>query len=278
MVGLAGLARDRGLTLQIHVAETKAGAYAAYVRYGKSAISKLDELGLLGPRTILAHCVWIDERDMDLIAERGATISHNPVSNLKLGSGIAPLARMLERGCKVALGTDGSASSDNQNLFGVIRQAALLPRVTERSHERWPIAADVLTMATFDGGRASGFDRVGAIAGGELADLVLIDLASTYYQPSNDLLNQLVHADVGASISMVLVNGEVVVKDGRMTRIQEAGLFEEAQEAALRVSDTLTRAPGLAASIVPAMRRALEAAAQTPRMREIAALAPLSPR
>jgi guanine deaminase len=272
LVGVADLARELDLTVQTHVAETRAGAYTARVRYGASAVVKLDQLGLLGPRTLLAHSVWIDDRDMELVAARGATIAHNPVSNLKLGSGIAPLIKMREHGCHVGLGTDGSTSSDNQNLIGVMRLAAILPRVVDQRHENWPTAADVLTMAISGGARGAGFESIGAIAPGQLADLILVDLGPTYYHPRNDLIAQLVHADVGASVVTVIVNGEVVVRDGRVTRVDQDKLLAEADALGRRIADAV--APGLAGQIAAGAREALEAISRTPLMREVSALGP----
>jgi 5-methylthioadenosine/S-adenosylhomocysteine deaminase len=252
----AGLSRDCGVPLQTHLEETKVGACAARELHGKSVTARLHDLGLLGPRTLLAHCIWVDAADLDLIAESGSSISHNPVSNLKIGSGIAPLLAMRERGCNVALGTDGSASSDNVNMFGALRLAAILQRVVDPNYDRWPSAADVFRMATTNGARAAGFGgHVGTIAPEQKADLVLLDLGATYFHPRNDLLNQLVYAEVGSSVTTVLVNGRVIVDEGRMTTVDEQALLAEADEIGHRVALEMEEPTALVRRLEPYLRR-----------------------
>ena len=137
------IAHDHAAPIQTHLEETKSGALGARQLYGQSSTARMAELGLLGPRTLLAHGIWLEPSDMDLLAESGSTVSHNPVSNLKLGSGIQPLGDLLERGCSVAIGTDGSASADSQNLFPSLKLAAILHRVVDPNYDRWPGPADV---------------------------------------------------------------------------------------------------------------------------------------
>ena len=254
--GCAQLSRERGVTVQTHLCETKAGARAALLRYGKSAAARLHELGLLGPRTILAHSIWVDDHDIDLIAETRSSVAHNPISNLKLGDGIAPVLKMRARGCNVALGTDGSASSDNQNLFGPLRVAAILHRVVDPNYDRWLSGADVLDMATANGARAAGFEgQTGGISPGKKADLVLLDLRSIYYHPQNDLVCHVVHCEVGSSVTTVLVDGRVIVESGKVTTVDEAALLAEADEIARRVSSIMEDPTGLARRIAPYVRQ-----------------------
>jgi 5-methylthioadenosine/S-adenosylhomocysteine deaminase len=251
------LARGGDLTFQSHLCETKAEAYTAQLRYGTSATAKMHELGLLGPRTVLAHSVWLDDQDIDLVAASGSVVAHNPVSNLKLGAGIAPLLKMRERGCHVALGTDGSASSDNQNMFGALRAAAILHRVVDPEYERWPSAADALQMATLGGARAAGFEgETGTIAPGRKADLVLLDLSATYYHPRNDLVSQLVHCEVGNSVRTAVVDGRVIVRDGWVTTVDEPALLAEADEIGQRVAIEMQGPASLAQRLAPYVRQA----------------------
>jgi cytosine/adenosine deaminase-related metal-dependent hydrolase len=240
MEACAELAAERRLTVQTHLEETKASAYTARQLYGKSATSKLHDVGLLGPRTLLAHCVWVDDEDIDLIASTGSSVVHNPAANLKLGSGIAPVVQMRERGCNVALGTDGGGSSDNLNLFGQMKEAAMLVRVADPNYERWLGAGDVVEMATANGARAAGFgDEVGRLEVGKKADLVLLDLRSSYFRPRNDVVTQLVFSEVGSSVTTVIVDGKVIVDAGAMTTVDEAALAAEAEEIARRVASGL---------------------------------------
>ena len=251
----------QGVTFQTHLSETKATAGAARMIYGSSPTAKLQEVGLLGPNTLLAHCVWLEDDELEMVAEARSSIAHNPISNLKLGAGIAPLRKMLDRGCNVALGTDGSASSDNQNLFGVLREAAILHRVVNSDHATWPSAGEVVEMATSNGARAAGFSDVGSIAPGKRADLALLDLGATYFHPRNDLVAQLVHAEVGSSVRTVLVDGRVIVRDGRMTTVDEGALLAEANEIGRRVSREVRGALASARRLQPYVRQAATEAA-----------------
>jgi cytosine/adenosine deaminase-related metal-dependent hydrolase len=253
--GCEDLVARHGVTFQTHVSETRATAGAARIEYGRSPTAELKELGLLGPTTSLAHCVWVDEMEVDIIAETSTSIAHNPVSNLKLGAGIAPLRRMVDAGCNVALGTDGSASSDNQNLFGAIRQAAILHRVGAE-HTAWFSASEIVTMATTNGARAAGFQDVGTIAPGMRADLALIDLGATYFHPRNDIVGQLVHAEVGSSVRTVLVDGEVIVRDSRMTTVDEGSLLAEADEIGQRIAEDVGASLAVARRLQPYVERA----------------------
>ena len=253
--GCRDLVARHGVTFQTHVSETRATGGAARIEYGRSPTVELKELGLLGPTTILAHCVWVDDEEVDIIAETDTSIAHNPVSNLKLGAGIAPLRSMVDAGCNVALGTDGSASSDNQNLFGAMRQAAILHRVGA-GHAAWFSASDIVTMATTNGARAAGFTDVGGISPGRRADLALIDLGATYFHPRNDLVAQLVHAEVGSSVRTVLVDGEIIVRDWTMTTVDERSLLAEADEIGQRIAEEVAAPLATARRLQPYVARA----------------------
>jgi len=245
------------LTFQTHLSETKAEALSARQRYGMRATEKLRELGLLGPRTLLAHSVWLDDRELDILAETGAAVSHNPVSNLKIGVGIAPVLGMLRRGIPVAIGTDGSASNDNQNMFYPLRLAAILHRVVDPNYDRWPGAADVLRMATLDGARAAGFGgQIGRIAPGFKADFTVLDLGTTYYHPRNDLIQHLVYCEVGSSVRTVLIDGRVVLDEGRVTTVDETAILAEADEIAKRVAVEMQGPASQVKSLEPYVRRA----------------------
>lgn len=255
--GCADLGNQQGLVIQTHLSETKGEAVTGRASFGKSFTAYLDEVGLLGPRTVLAHAVWIERDEMALIAERGGTVAHNPISNLKLGAGVAPTVDLLDHGCAVALGTDGAASSDNLNLFGPLRLAAILPRAFELSFDRWPRAADVLRMATIGGAQAAGLrGELGEIRPGMLADLVLLDLGSSAFHPSNDLAEQIVFCEVGSSVRTVIVGGRVLVEDNRVRTVDEAALQAEADEIGRRIAADLERRGAPAARLLPHVRRA----------------------
>jgi guanine deaminase len=232
----AQLSESHGLPMQTHLAESRAQAEVGQRRYGRSLVAHLAQLGLLSARFSVAHAIWISDADIDLLAEHGVTAIHNPLSNLRLGSGIAPLRRMLERGLHVGLGSDGANTADTQNLFEGMRLAAGLSRVVDADEDRWVTCAEVLRMATTGSARALGLDvPLGRIAPGFAADLVLLDLAQPHYVPLRDAARQLVHGENAGGVDRVLVGGRVVVDQGRVLTVDEAALRRQAEAAAARL-------------------------------------------
>jgi cytosine/adenosine deaminase-related metal-dependent hydrolase len=228
--GLADLSRRRALPLFTHVYETRAQTAKARTLYaddGGSMIAYLDRLGLLSPRTTLAHCVWLGEAEMARLAERGVTVAHNPISNMKLKSGVAPMRALKCEGVSVALGCDNSSCGDCQNMFQAMKAYCLLAAVADA--EPTGIAAlDALQAATIGGARALGLaEEIGRLAPGMKADLVLIDLADPAYMPFNDAARQLVFSESGRGVETVIVDGRVVVRDRRLTTLDERALREE---------------------------------------------------
>jgi 5-methylthioadenosine/S-adenosylhomocysteine deaminase len=180
MRGCARLSETWGLPMQTHLAESKAQAVFGEQRYGTSLVAHLADIGLLGPRLSTAHAIWIDDADIERLAAAGVTAIHNPLSNLRLGSGVAPVRRMLERGLRVGVGSDGANTSDTQNLFEATRLASFLSRVMTPDEARWIGAAEALHMATEGSAHALGWgDRLGRLEAGREADLVLLDLAQS---------------------------------------------------------------------------------------------------
>src|SRR5687767_14347135 len=176
LVACRDLAKELGVGIQMHVAESKVQAVVGPKIYGTSLVGHLAQLKLLNEKFCVAHGVWLDDDDRKRLADAGASISHNPGSNLKLGSGIADMRAMLAAGINVALGTDGSASSDNLNVFESMRLAAGLSRVQGRAPELWVSARGAFHAATEGGAKALGFKDIGRIEKGWQADLVLLDL------------------------------------------------------------------------------------------------------
>lgn len=230
--GSLEIAAAYGSGLHMHADETKLQALLCREIYGTSAVSHLYEQGLLGPHVSLAHCVWVDEKDIELLATTGATVVHNPASNLKLGSGFAPVLEMKQQGVSVALGADGSASSDNQVLFDIMKLAGLIHGAREVDHSRWLSARDVVAMATTGGARALGFvGQLGELKPGMLADIVLLRLDSSFFAPLNDAFRQLVYCENGCSVETVVVDGRVVVEGGRLLTLDQDAVNAEMREA-----------------------------------------------
>lgn len=224
----AALARAHDRPLHIHVLETKTQAVTGRVFYGRTLVEHLDGLGVLCEQATLAHGVWLTQSDIELVADTSTTIAHNPISNQKLGAGVAPLAALLNAGVNVALGSDGLCSNDSARMFDVMKAAALLHKVTTPDFTAWPEAAEILWAATRAGARSVRMEgEIGAVSPGHRADLVLLDLRSVNFTPCNDLRNHLVYCENGMSIERVFVDGRTVVRDGRCTAVDEDAILAE---------------------------------------------------
>ncbi len=217
------------IRIHTHVDENRSQRVEAERRYGGSTVRHLAGLGLLGPRLSLAHATHIDASDIDLLAQSGTFVVHNPVSNAKLGSGIAPLTEMFRRGVSIALGTDGAASNDSQNQFEVIKLAALLQMVRGDRAGDVPAAADIVAMASRNGGPMLG-SRHGTIEPGARADIIVIDLQTAPLVPLNDVYRQLVFGGSALTPKHVIARGRHVVDNGRITSFDEFKIFRRASD------------------------------------------------
>ncbi|MGQ0654824.1 MAG: amidohydrolase family protein [Betaproteobacteria bacterium] len=231
LVACDELARRRSLGVHTHLLETEVQTRIAAQRYGTSMVRHMDRLGVLSSRLSCAHTIWIDEADIALLAERGATVVHNPESHLKIGAGVMPMPLMRRRGLRVALGTDGASTNDNLVLHEAMRLALILHRPAERERRRWLTAADALDMATVAGAAALQHADLGALAPGQLADIVLYDLNDLRWAPCNDPVQQLVFAETGGGVHTAIVNGRVVVDARRLTTVDVGALAKEARGA-----------------------------------------------
>jgi 5-methylthioadenosine/S-adenosylhomocysteine deaminase len=227
---IARLSEERGLPVFTHVYESRATTLIARQKFGAwggSLISYLDAHGLLGPRTSLAHGVWMQPSEIDMIARAGASVVLNPVGNLKTRSGVAPISEYLAAGVNVGLGCDNNSCSDAQNLFQVMKAFAGLPAVSHAVSGR-PTARDALFAATAGGAQAIGLtSHVGQIRPGFKADLTLLDLGDFAFVPFNSAARQIVFSECGRSVDTVLVNGRVVVSGGKIVTVNEASLRHE---------------------------------------------------
>jgi 5-methylthioadenosine/S-adenosylhomocysteine deaminase len=253
LAGCRRLQQEYGVALHTHLDETKVQAVQARLRWGTSATRKLAELGVLGPRFVAAHAVWVTDEDLKLLAESGASLAHNPASNLRIGSGIAPIREALEAGVNVALGTDGSAASDNLDMFTAMHLAALVNRIRfGYGQERWLNPDEVLRMATVGGAGALGASAtIGALEVGRKADLVLVRLDEIGLAPLNHALNAVVFREAGAYVRTVLVDGRMVVREGRVQGVDERLLWSRANEAAERIRTENREAWRLAELVAP---------------------------
>jgi cytosine/adenosine deaminase-related metal-dependent hydrolase len=224
------IAEKYDVGIHTHLLESQVQTVLAQKRYGRTMTAHLEHLGLLSPRLSCAHTIWIEGEDIERLAKHGVVVVHNPESNLKLGTGIAPIRPMLDAGVTVALGTDGSVTNDNLVMHEALRLAAMLNRTTTRERSRWITAREVFAMATDGGARAVQLDgRIGRIAPGQRADIVLYDLATPQWTPVNDPLQQMVFAETGSAVDTVLVGGEVVVAGGKVTAFDADAIIAEAK-------------------------------------------------
>ena len=236
-VAVQRFAADRGLGVSAHVAESRSIVDAVRERTGHHGVVRwLDALGALGSNWIAPHSVHVSAGEIDIYAGRGVRVCHNPVSNMTLGDGIAPVVEMLRAGLTVALGTDGAASNNSQDMFEVVKTAALLQRVRlQDSHALLP--AQALRMATINGARALGLDGlVGSLEVGKRADLIVLDLlAAPHNVAVHDVVSHLVHCARATDVRLVMVDGRILMEDRSVAGLDEAGLLGRAQEAAERL-------------------------------------------
>jgi 5-methylthioadenosine/S-adenosylhomocysteine deaminase len=235
-VACRDLAREAGLGIQTHVGESKLQAVVGVAKYGCTLTAHLDALGVIGPGFTAAHAVWLDDDDMRRLADRGASVAHNPSSNLRLGTGVAAARAFRERGVNVGLGTDACTCSDHLNMFEVMRLAAGLSRVSRVDPAAWLGARDVFEMATVGSARALGLGHgEPQLAPGAPADIVLLDLDEPAWIPLNDPLRQLVFSETGAGVDSVLIDGRLVVHRRRVLTVDTAGLRRDVEAAVERL-------------------------------------------
>ncbi|MFJ6674828.1 amidohydrolase family protein [Actinosynnema sp. NPDC091369] len=237
-----GLADDLGTGIHVHLNESLGEVQTVLEKFGRRPTELAFDTGLLGPDCIAAHCVWLNDTEIALMRETGTRISHNPVSNAKLGNGIARVPEMLAAGLTVGLGHDAAECNNSRDLFEVMKYASLIHRANRVDAGLFQ-APDVLAMATRDGADALGH-RTGRIEVGRKADLALVGLRNQMFTPlepgnADHLYSHLVFAANGSSVDTTIVDGVVVLDDGVFTTIDEDEVLAKANEAFLRVLDRI---------------------------------------
>ena len=236
MRACADLSETQDIPLQTHLAETRLQQVMAQRKFGTSLTEHLNTLGILSNRFSGAHGVWLSDTEMTLLAQHNAGISHNPMSNLRLGSGIAQTRKLADTGMTVGIGTDASNTSDGQNMFEAMRLAAMLSRAQTVDSDQWVRTSEAFDMATRGSARLMGFDNVGQIAVGWAADLVFLDQTYCHYTPQRATLDQIVLAENGAAVREVMIAGHMVFADDRILTLDEAALRTRAMAAADRIT------------------------------------------
>ena len=230
------LAAEHGVGIHTHMAESRVWAVGGETVYGKTVTAHLDDVGIVGPGFTSAHAVWIEEDDMRRMADKGASVAHNPGSNMRLGSGLADIRRMTRTGVNVGIGTDSCTCADSLSMFEAMRTASLVSRVKDYTTEDWLSTDEVLTMATEGSARVLGLQGViGRIEPGYKADIVFLDLTEISFVPLIDITNQIVHCADTNAVDRVMIGGRMVVEDGRVTTIDYDALRREVGAAAERL-------------------------------------------
>ena len=261
---LEALSRTHDLPFYVHILETKVQrALGVDTLSGRSLVVLADDLGILTERTNVIHAVWVDDEDLDRIASAGAVIAHNPISNLRLGSGVMKFRAIRDQGIPIALGTDEAIADDAVNMWAVAKMTGLIHNIADPDYETWPTALEVLDCLILGGHRAMRSDDLGAIAPGQTADLCLIDLDTLAFTPLNDIHRQLVYCENGSSVRLTMIDGRIVFSGGCVQTMDEKTIREESRQLANDRRAGLRAAAAEAKEWHPAYRQMyLKAAAQ----------------
>jgi 5-methylthioadenosine/S-adenosylhomocysteine deaminase len=256
LAGCAKLADELGLAIHIHVLETRMQALSGHRMYGKTLVEHLDEIDFLSPRANFEHCIWLTEHDIELVAASGTGVVHNPIANMKVGSGISPIPLLLDAGVNVALGADSTSANDDGDLYSVLKIAALHHKLWDLDYERWHGAREAWAMATAGGAQAMGdLDGPGRLESGRRADLVLLDLESRIFTPLNDPLNQIVFSATTHAVHSTMVGGRWVLREGRVAGVDESAILAEAREIGPQVMARYAAGERVGEALLPAVRR-----------------------
>jgi 5-methylthioadenosine/S-adenosylhomocysteine deaminase len=228
------LARQRGVLIHTHASESKEEIEIVFRETGFRNVEYLDRIGLTSPNLVLAHCVHLDDSEIEILRTRGVHVSHCPSSNLKLGSGIAPVTELLDRGVSVSLGADGAPCNNRLDMFTEMRTAALIQKVL-RGPQAMP-ALTALQLATIGGARALGLsETIGSVEVGKQADLILINLDNLHSAPAPDVVSAIVYSAQTSDVETVLIAGQIVVRDGRPTTLDAGEVILSARAEADRL-------------------------------------------
>lgn len=234
------MADDHDLPLMIHVQETRMQVVTGQLWYGSTMIEYLHRIGFMKPKTAFIHGVWLNPREIEILARTGVSIQHNPTSNLKVGSGLAPIRALLDAGVNVSMGTDGCGSIEGTDMQNALYLAALLQKL-RGDHTTWVGAAEAFHAATMGGAKALGRAKeLGAVEAGRIADLVGYRLDGISFTPLNNPVNQLVYSAGRNEVDLVMVDGEVIEQGGKLTRIDEDAIIDEIHAAHERIEPMLT--------------------------------------
>ncbi len=235
------VAMEYGVPISIHLSESPFEVQYSKDTYGMTSIEMFESIGFFEGPTIAAHVVWPTESEIPILAKRKVGVIHNPTSNMKIASGVAPITAMLRAGVRVGIGTDGAASNNDLDLWEEMRLAAFLQKVEQMNPEVLS-ATEVLTMATRGGAEAIGLDHlVGSLEVGKRADLIQVAFDDVHHIPTYDVISHLVYVTDEQDVATVIVDGKVLMRDGEMLTIETARVRSEANQLATRIQTALSK-------------------------------------
>ncbi len=239
LVACRALASRFGVPVLIHVAETQDEVKTIRDKTGLSPVAYLESIGFWGPRTIAAHMVWVGDEDLPILERHQVGIAHNPESNMKLASGTAPIPKYLAAGLNTGLGTDGAASNNTLDMFGAMRQAALLHKLATGDPRAVP-ASTAVEMATLGGARALGLDgQVGSLEPGKRADIIVVSMRDARQTPMYNAVSHLVYVSHGDDVQTTIVNGRVLMRDRKVLALDKAAVLADARKMAEKVREAV---------------------------------------
>jgi len=237
--GLLTKVRERASALNVgihvHLAESEDMVKLVKEKYGLTEVELLESIGFLKPDVLAAHCIYLSDKEMKLMAKRDVKVSYNPVANMKIGLGVSKIKDLIDFGVTVGIGTDGPASNNSLDMFEDMKVAALLQKIYYMDPTVLP-AERVLKMATLDGARALGLEKaIGSLEVGKKADIILIDFRKPHLTPAHDLYANLVYSARGSDVDTVIVDGNILMEGREVKTLDEEAVMERAQETALNV-------------------------------------------
>jgi 5-methylthioadenosine/S-adenosylhomocysteine deaminase len=258
--GLSDLSAEYDLPYNMHILETRLQRVLGQeLLEGRSLVRYVEDEGVLNERSLVIHAIWIDEQDMDMLASSRCSIAHNPLCNLKLGSGIMPFRQLTQRGINICLGSDEMCSDDAVNLWNVAKLGGLVHKITEPDYRQWPKANELLQCVTRNGAVAMRQgDVTGSIEVGKQADLILVDLQTLNFTPLNDVRRQLIFCENGTSVRLVMVAGKIIVEGGELLTVNEEEIKAEIRELWPEYLEQLHQVDHWARTLEPIYRRMYE--------------------
>ena len=265
LIKLNELSEKFNLPFYAHMLETRLQrVFGETCLNGKSLVKYTNELGVMSNRLNIIHAIWVDDKDLEIISEHKASIAHNPNSNLRLGSGIMPFRKILDKNINVCLGVDEAIADDSVNMWSVMKTAGSIHNLTNSDYSTWPTAKEILVSATKNGGLAMQEPKLGTLEIGAPADLILINLQLLPFIPLNNLLRQLVYCELGNSVYLTMVAGEIVVQDQKLSKINEEEILIEASQLFEQKKDLIISANSQAEKLLPYYKKMYQLAAEYP--------------